>query len=143
MKKQFKDNKETRTLQLILSVVESSLGVSLNHPRGNSDITDGKKIYSKLSRELTCSSYNTIGSLIDKDHAAIINLIRRADEHLETEVNFQMKYALCLDTIPDSLKEIKSKLQRIFEKKNDILDHSKDIIQDIKTIEESIINLSI
>ncbi len=106
MKKQFKDNKETRTLQLILSVVESSLGVSLNHPRGNSDITDGKKIYSKLSRELTCSSYNTIGSLIDKDHAAIINLIRKADEHLEIEVNFQMKYALCLYNIPDSLKNL-------------------------------------
>lgn len=57
-------------------------------------IVDGRKVYSKILRDLGYS-YELIGSTINKDHATIIHYVKDIDSLFEFDNIFKKRYNLC------------------------------------------------
>lgn len=55
-------------------------------------IVDARKMFCHIARRKTKLTYGIIGDMIKIDHATVIHCIKKADLHLETDVNFLNAY---------------------------------------------------
>ena len=62
----------------------------------NSEFVTARQIYCKMARMLTIRSLDDIGETINRDHATVLNAIKRADNYLETDKHYAKLFHQCM-----------------------------------------------
>lgn len=138
MRKTYKDE-EVQDLVIVKEIVEKTLKVNLIREKGfkgDGEVQDANKIFSKICFVLYHPNYAKIGFVNKKDHAAIIHQIKKCDVFLECkgELLFKEKYSNCLKNVRNHLLKIKEEKEEELNGKSldELTEESKDFISEIK-----------
>lgn len=107
-------NSSLENLEQIKEIVEKHFNVTLwceKGKRGDNRTCDAKKTYCLISKKTLNVTLNEIGFLLNKDHACVINMIKKAENHLFCEKDFASNYDQCLKKLPkkfDGLRTLKT-----------------------------------
>ena len=83
-------------------------------------IVDARKMFCHIARRKTKLTYGVIGDMIKIDHATVIHSIKKADLHLEMDVNFLNAYNEIESKMPQVRNISFSQIDGVYELKNQI-----------------------
>lgn len=95
-------NKQYYTLSEIMEIVCSTLEIDIQDFKSKSrksNIVDGRRMYSYLSKKLTNNSLKSLGEAINRNHSSIIHLVKTCENYMETDKVFQDKLNLVFKEI--------------------------------------------
>ena len=79
----------------LYEVIENRLGISKDQILGKSryrPIVDARMVLVYILRTYNKETLQSIGKIIDRDHSAVINLIKRFDDYTTTDKRFKKIY---------------------------------------------------
>ena len=79
----------------LYEVIENRLGISKEDILGKSryrPIVDARMVLAYILRTYNKETLQSIGKIIDRDHSAVINLIKRFDDYTSTDKRFKKIY---------------------------------------------------
>ena len=127
-------------LGLIKKTTEEKLGVNMwvkKGLKGKDHVTNAKKIYVHIAREITGLPLSKIGNRINRGHADVLHLKRKADEHLLLEKDFNLMYNEVLEAIPQDLPTYKKlAIKDLKQEREMMLKKAKEITQRINQIKK-------
>lgn len=87
-------------LQGVIDTVKKETEIDVvNDKSRKREVTDARRVYGYLSKELTRKSLCSIGRKIGKDHATIKYYIETAEAFIESNSEFRELYENCLKNI--------------------------------------------
>tara|TARA_R100001463_G_scaffold62012_3_gene114886 strand:+ start:280 stop:873 length:594 start_codon:yes stop_codon:yes gene_type:complete len=81
---------------------------------------DARKMFCHIARRKTKLTYGVIGDMVKIDHATVIHSIKKADLHLEMDVNFLNAYNEIESKMPQVRNISFSQIDGVYELKNQI-----------------------
>lgn len=81
-------------MESLKQIVNEIFLIDIDSKRRKRTIVDGRKVYSKILRDLGYS-YQHIGNTLDKDHCSIIHYVKNIDSLLEFDSVFNKRYNMC------------------------------------------------
>lgn len=91
-------------LEQIKEAVESYFGFTIvtpPHSRGKQELCDARTIYSSLARKLTKYSLQSIGDVINRNHATVLHHCKVAENFKQSDKIFLRQWNHCHDLIPE------------------------------------------
>lgn len=81
--------------------INQSLGIDLNTRSRKRHIIDARIIMTLICRDVYGCTYKSIGEHTKRNHASIINQLKRGRAYLKNEIDFKVKYEKVLSFLPD------------------------------------------
>ena len=132
------------TLNEIKAATENEFELNITEQcRVRKNVT-ARAIFSVLARELTRHTNVEIGNFIERDHATIINLTKKAKDHIQYEPKYRelylnVKNRLDLQPVKDITIEVKEEIKDriVYVDFNDSLrKHEKEILRELKLLSD-------
>lgn len=136
-------------LKELTKTIKSTLGIDIvkNHLTRKSNVVDARKIYAyyaytKLKNKTIVDkegntlkvrrlSLSVIGKHIKKDHASVLNYLKKTENHLEYDIEFKYKY----ESVVESFNNFKS-----FHTKEELRKKAESLLKKAKIFRNAYLN---
>ena len=119
-------------IETILKEVENNSGYNIKDIRRLQNLILLRGVYYKLSRENTDATFDSIGKLVGKSHASVMNSYRRIDKDLKQYKMYNVLYNHIKDKLfVKTEKEVVS-LQNYTEAFNELLNLNNNELSDFE-----------
>jgi hypothetical protein len=130
------------TITEIRAIVEQESEINISDKCRELRSVTARAIYCLLSRKLTGATYKHIGDLINRNHASVVNLERKATSFIKTEIDYKnlyLKVMGVIDFTPESKEEDVKVVEKIVYRdfNEGLTDNQKVVLKALKNLDDS------